>query len=126
MRARQLLHEEASAVAASAGLHAAELNVIDILGKSGSISMGQLARETFISPSNTTSTVKKLERAKLVIRKRANHSGREVQVALTAKGRTVFRKCYPAILGNVHGRMAERLSRKERVILAGLLNKLVA
>ena len=63
MRARHLMHKKASDVAGSVGLHAAEMNVIDILGKFGPVSMGRLSSETFISPSNTTSTVKKLERA---------------------------------------------------------------
>ena len=126
MRARHLMHQKASTVATGAGLHAAELNVIDILGKFGPISMGRVARETFISPSNTTSTVKKLESADLVKRKRSNTSDREVTVSLTSKGRALFRKCYPRILGEAHAHMAERLTRKERAKLAGILRKLVA
>jgi DNA-binding MarR family transcriptional regulator len=126
MHVRHLLHQKASRVAAGAGLHAAELNVIDILGKFGPISMGRVADETFISPSNTTSTVKKLESAELVKRKRSNTSDREVSVSLTSKGRALFRKCYPRILGNAHAHMAERLTRQERDKLAGILRKLVA
>ncbi len=126
MRARHLLHEKASSVAADAGLHAAELNVVDILGKFGPISMGCLAQETFISPSNTTSTVKKLESAGLVRRKRADHSGREVIVSLTASGRAIFRKSYPAILAKVHDRLAGRLSHDELMSLADILKKFVA
>jgi DNA-binding MarR family transcriptional regulator len=88
--------------------------------------MGRVADETFISPSNTTSTVKKLESAELVKRKRSNTSDREVSVSLTSKGRALFRKCYPRILGNAHAHMAERLTRQERDKLAGILRKLVA
>ena len=87
MRARHVMHQKASTVAESNGLHAAEMNAIDILGKFGPISMGRLARETFISPSNTTNTVKKLERAGLVKRSRSKNSDREVTVSLTADGR---------------------------------------
>jgi DNA-binding MarR family transcriptional regulator len=126
MRARHLLHEMASRVAASSDLHAAEMNVVDMLGKFGSISMGDLSRKTFISPSNTTSTVKKLEAAGLVKRKRSNESGREVAVALTPKGRTLFRKCYPQILGEAHAHMAARLTQEERNKLSAILKKLVA
>ncbi len=125
MRVRHLMHQKASRVAAGAGLHAAELNVIDILGKFGPISMGCVADETFISPSNTTSTVKKLESAELVKRRRSNTSDREVIVSLTSKGRALFRKCYPRILGEAHAHMAERLTREERAKLAGILGKLV-
>ncbi len=125
MRARHQLHKKASGVAEKSGLHAAELNVVDILGKFGPISMGRLSHETFISPSNTTNTVKKLELAGLVRRRRSDNSDREVTVALTGKGRALFRKCYPRILGEAHAHMAERLTRQEREKLAGILGKLV-
>ncbi len=125
MRARHLMHKKASDVAGSVGLHAAEMNVIDILGKFGPVSMGRLSSETFISPSNTTSTVKKLERAGLVERQRSTTSDREVNVTLTGSGRAVFRKCYPRILGKAHAHMAERLTRGEMQLLANILHKLV-
>jgi DNA-binding MarR family transcriptional regulator len=125
MRARHLLHKKASEVAESVGLHAAEMNAIDILGKYGPISMGHVSRETFISPSNTTSTVKKLERAGLVRRNRSNNSDREVIVTLTAEGKRVFRKCYPRILGEAHELMTRRLTPREHSRLATLLDKLV-
>jgi len=125
MRVRHLMHKKASAVADGAGLHAAELNVIDILGKFGPVSMGRLARETFISPANTTSTVKKLEQAQLVTREQSAKSGREVTVRLTGSGRAVFRKCYPRILADVHAHIASRLSQPELRKLAGILRKLV-
>jgi len=121
MRARHLMHKKASEVAEDNGLHAAEMNAIDILGKYGPISMGRLSSETFISPSNTTNTVKKLERSGLVERQRSATSDREVNVALTGNGRAVFRKCYPRILGEAHALMDERLETKA---LAELLRKL--
>ena len=126
MRARHLMYTKASDVAESAGLHAAELNVVDILGKFGPISMGRLSHETFISPSNTTNTVKKLEQAGLVIRRRSDNSDRVVTVSLTSKGRALFRKCYPRILGEAQAHMDERLTRGERATLARILGKLVA
>ena len=126
MRARHVMYKKASEVAESNGLHAAEMNVIDILGKFGPISMGRLSRETFISPSNTTSTVKKLEIAGFVRRDRSKISDREVTVSLTGEGKRLFRKCYPRILGEAHAHMAKRLSRQERQSLAKALRKFVA
>ena len=125
MRARHLMHKTASEVAESAGLHAAEMNVVDILGKFGPVSMGRLANETFISPSNTTSTVKKLERAGLVARQRSKTSDREVTVSLSGSGRRIFRKCYPRVLGEVHEYMTARLTRAEMKSLAETLRKVV-
>jgi DNA-binding MarR family transcriptional regulator len=125
MRARHLMHKKAKNVAESIGLHAAEMNVVDILGKFGPVSMGRLSRETFISPANTTNTVKKLEQAGLVRRDRSKKSDREVTVSLTAEGRRIFRKCYPRILGEAHAHMTRRLTRRENSQLAALLGKLV-
>ena len=125
MRARHLMHKKASDVAETIGLHAAEMNVIDILGKFGPVSMGRLSGETFISPSNTTSTVKKLERAGFVERQRSTTSDRQVNVTLTGSGRSIFRKCYPRILGEAHAHMADRLTRGEMRLLANILHKLV-
>jgi len=50
------------------------LSLMDILGKLGPISMGRLSGETFISPANTTHTVRKLEAAGLVKRLRSESS----------------------------------------------------
>ena len=125
MRARHLMTKKASEVAEDNGLNAADMTAIDILGKYGPISMGRLSSETFISPSNTTSTVKKLEQAELVARKRSNTSDREVMVTLTGDGRKIFRKCYPRILGEAHTHMADRLTRAEIRTLAKTLRKLV-
>ena len=126
MRARHLMYKKASDVAADIGLHTAEMNVIDILGKFGPISMGRVSRETFISPSNTTSTVKKLEQAGLVKRNRSANSDREVTVSLTAEGRRIFRKCYPRILREAHAHISERLTAQEKLSLAQALQKFVA
>jgi DNA-binding MarR family transcriptional regulator len=126
MRARHLLYDKAARIAAATGLHAAELNLVDILGKYGPMSMGRLSRETFISPANTTSTAKKLEQVDLVQRERSAESGREVTVSLTSKGRALFRRSYPRILEQAHEYIADRLTREERVTLAAVLRKLVA
>ncbi len=125
MRARHQMYKKASEVAARIGLHTAEMNVIDILGKYGPLSMGRVSRETFISPANTTSTVKKLEQARLVKRNRSKNSDREVTVSLTAEGRRIFRKCYPRILDEVHSHVRVRLTKREMAELASILQSLV-
>lgn len=119
------LHRMARKVGARYALISAELNVVDILGKFGSTSMGELARRTFISPANTTRTVKGLERRKLVARNRDANSERSVIVGLTPKGRALFRKCYPAILGKAVGYFDAGLSAPERKELRRLLEKLI-
>jgi len=126
MRARHAMYQMAGGVAERAGLHAAELNVVDILGKFGPMSMGRLASETFISAANTTNTVKKLELTSLVKRKRSDVSARQVTVSLTAKGQAIFRKCYPRILADAHEHLACRLTQAEKADLSQILAKLTS
>lgn len=124
MRAHHRLHALGSSIATDFGLHIAQLNVIDMLGKLGPITMGELSRATFISPSNTTHTVKKLEAAGLVERQRSTASERKVVVSLTDDGEQLFSKCYPRILMAVEGILEQSLSASERATLARLLGKL--
>ncbi len=124
MRTHHDLHTLGASIAADFSLHIAELNVIDMLGKLGPITMGELSRATFISPSNTTHTVKKLESSGLVARQRLVASERKVEVSLTTKGAQLFKTCYPRILTTVEHLLEQRLSASERTVLAQLLNKL--
>lgn len=124
VRAHHRLHALGSSIATGFGLHIAELNVINMLGKLGPITMGELSRATFISPSNTTHTVKKLELAGLVKRQRSAASERKVVVSLTDDGGQLFRECYPRILMAVEGILEQSLNASERATLARLLGKL--
>jgi len=119
------LHGLARKVGARFGLLSAELNVIDILGKFGTTTMGELSRRTFISPANTTRTVKNLEARKLVARSRDGKSDRIVTVALTPKGNSLFRQCYPAIINEAVRYFDKGLTSQERKYLAQLLERLV-
>jgi DNA-binding MarR family transcriptional regulator len=125
MFAHHDLQAMARKVGARHGLISAELNVVDILGKFGTTSMGELARRTFISPANTTRTVKGLERRRLVARSRDANSDRSVVVGLTPKGQALFRKCYPAILGEAVRYFDAGLAPAECKELRRMLERLV-
>lgn len=99
--------------------------MIDVLGKFGTTTMGQLGRRTFISPASTTRTVKDLEERKLVKRRRHAESERMVEVGLTPKGQALFHQCFPAILALAVEYFDAKLTPAERMRLAALLEKLV-
>jgi len=90
MRSHNLLHAIGCDIAARHDLQLAEMNVIDMLGKYGPMTMGDLSRATFIAPSSTTRTVKQLESGDLVKRQRSRKSGRVVHVSLTGRGKRLF------------------------------------
>jgi len=124
MRSHNMLHAIGSAAAAKFDLQLAEMNVIDILGKYGSMTMGDLSRTTFIAPSSTTRTIKQLESYGLVERQRSAASAREVYVSLTRGGKSLFKLTYPAVLDSVQHRLKKSLNKNERLVLAKLLEKL--
>lgn len=125
MRSFHLLHSIGCDIAADFELQLAEMNVIDILGRNGPLSMGELSRTIFVVPSSTTRTVKQLESHGLVKRERSVDSDRVVNVSLTRAGETLFRKSYPAILHSVQEELAESLNKTERKTLAKLLEKML-
>ena len=69
-------------------------------------------------------TVGALEGRKLVRRKRHRDSNRVVMVALTPKGRALYRKCFPAIFGRAVDYFDGALKPTERMRLLTLLEKL--
>jgi len=124
MRAHRDLRSLASEVAIEFGLSAAELNIVDMLGWLGPTTMGQLARAAFVSPSNTTHTVKRLESAGLVSRSRSKESQRIVEVMLTEDGSELFKTCYPRVVNVVDGYLRERYSEHELKDLEMMLARL--
>ena len=125
MRIRHTFHLMAARVAETFDLQSTEMSALDTLGKFGPLTMGQLAKQSFISPTNTTRTVKNLVERKLVRRERSPTSDREVIVSLTAAGRKVFRKSYPQMVHEVNDLLSYKLTGKERKALAAILAKLV-
>jgi len=125
MRSHNMLHAIGCKIAAHFDLQLAEMNVIDMLGKHGALTMGELSRTTFIAPSSTTRTVKQLESRDLVKRQRSRDSGRVVHVSLTRRGKSLFKKSYPAILESVQQELGSNLNFDDRLKLADLLQRLV-
>ena len=125
MLSHNMLHGIGSAVAAEFALQLSELNVIDMLGRNGALTMGELSRVTFITPSSTTRTIKQLESYGLVERRRSSESERVVYVSLTRSGKNLFKKAYPQVLDSVQHRLVDSLNQSERLQLANLLRKLV-
>ena len=125
MRLRHTLKSMATDVAATLGLQSTEMSALDTLGKFGPMTMGELAQRSFISPPNTTRTIKSLVDRGLVERERSAHSRREINVSLTPAGLRIFKQSYPQMVGDVDALLADKLKLNERQELASLLAKLV-
>ncbi len=111
-------------VATTLGLQSTEMSAIDTLGKLGPMTMGELAKHGFISPTNTTRTVKILADRNLVKRRRSPKSDREVNVMLTSAGEELFKKSYPNMIHHVNDLLASKLNQTDRRTFARLLERL--
>lgn len=125
MRLRGQLQQIAAGAAKHLGLKSTEMSILDTLGKFGPLTMGRLAELSFISPTNTTRAVKNLIEDELVERKRSEHSEREVVVNLTTSGRRIFKQSYPHMIHEVNEFLNENLSKRDRDLLARLLEKTI-
>lgn len=123
-RAHHGVYQLAKDVARDHGLEAAELHVMNILGNTDKLTMGELSKQTLISPSNTTRTIQIMEDKGLVKRKTSKSSQREVDVALTAKGQKLFKVYFPDVDVSADEYFKERLNAQERKQLLRLLEKL--
>jgi len=123
MRAGRAFQEAGARVAESYGLHISEMNVIDTLGNTDGMRMGEVASRMLVSAPNLTRLVKGLEARGLAYRARAENSDREVIVRLTAAGERLFEQTYPAGFAAVRALVDERLNAKEQQTLLALLRK---
>jgi DNA-binding MarR family transcriptional regulator len=72
------------------GVSKQELNIISIVGRSGSVIMREIAEQVHLAVSSVTPTVDKLVEKKLVRRERSEEDRRIVTVALSEKGQKIY------------------------------------
>ena len=100
-----------------------QFRVIQMLDARGSASIGEIAADTVIEQSVVSRIVDQLERAHLAQRKKRTGDGRNVDVSLTPKGKTLYSVLYPRAALIVDDAMSE-LSRRERDLLETLMFRL--
>ncbi len=124
MHLKNELNSIATHVAGSLNIRGSEMAMIDTLGKYGKLTMSELAKACFFSPSNATYTVAALEKKQLLKGIRSSDSHRVVYVELTSEGKKLFKKSYPLVLDEVFAFFDQRLTKKERVSFMKLMHKL--
>jgi len=83
----RVVYLDASKISRRFGLTAAQNAVIRCLFSAGPISSAELSRKLFVTPSNITGIIDRLEKKELVVRTRQETDRRVVLIALTAKGK---------------------------------------
>ena len=100
-----------------------EIRVLDAIGTRRSWTMGCLARHIVMTMSSLTAVVDRLVTKGMVERQRSEKDRRQVLVALTPKGRGLFRQ---ALRGRrqLARSMLSALNNRERKIFLGLMAKI--
>lgn len=84
----------------------------------------EIERRVLLAQYNLSRLIDRLEAAKLVVREPCPEDRRGQLVRLTAAGRRLQQRMWPAYAAAIQRRIGERLSDKEAEMLAMLLDKL--
>ncbi len=119
------LRVSSRAAEAAVGLSGAQLFVLQCLGESGVLSLGELAERTLTHQSSASVVVHKLVDKGLVTRDRAEDDARRYELSLTSPGRALLRKA-PDVAQKRLFQAVEALPPLARRNLARALTKVVA
>jgi len=99
--------------------------ILVLLLERGEMRVGELVEEMVLPQSTISHQLQRLEKRKLLRRRRVKDDNRAVAVSLTRKGLEVARQCNQLSLA-VYQHMTERLTGVEAAQLARLLGKMFA
>jgi DNA-binding MarR family transcriptional regulator len=99
--------------------------ILVLLLERNALRVGELVDEMVLPQSTISHQLQRLEKRKLLRRRRARDDNRAVAVSLTPKGLALARQCNALSLA-VYRHMTERLSGAEAAELARLLGKMFA
>lgn len=105
------------------GVTQPQFSVLETLGHLGPMQLGELCKKMLVTGGNMTVVVDNLEKEGLVARSPSKKDRRAIVVALTPKGRDLFRRIFPQHAAFVT-RMTSVLSESEQEALSALLKKL--
>jgi DNA-binding MarR family transcriptional regulator len=111
-----------------AGIDAATLDLLSVIRRSGPpyiLSTRELARRTLVTAGAISQRVARAERDGLVQRTPGTTGRRTVLVKLTAEGHALIERSVDTVLGR-EATLVSSLSMRERALLIGLLDKLMA
>jgi DNA-binding MarR family transcriptional regulator len=123
VRAEMVRHAEDWA--AKAGMEAAHLGMLHVLGLRGPTRMSDLAKRTVIASPTLTRRAQQLETMGLARRERSETSNREVLLMLTDAGVRAFEESFRYIHDEHEKYFDDRLKPNEQRQLLALLGRLV-
>lgn len=107
------------------GLTGPQLVLLKLLNRSGSLSVGELARAASLSQATVTGILDRLTQRELVARHRSQADRRRVEVCLTDGGRELLAQTPPLLQENFRTAF-ERLENWEQNLILSSLQRVVA
>jgi DNA-binding MarR family transcriptional regulator len=127
-RLAKLFGDDRSRVLREANIDAATLDLLSVIRRSGppyTLSTREIALRTLVTAGAISQRVARAERDGFVRRTPGTTGRRTVLVALTADGHALIERSVDAVLGR-EATLTSCLSERERSVLTGLLDKLMA
>jgi DNA-binding MarR family transcriptional regulator len=127
-RLAKLFADDRSRVLREARIDAATLDLLSVIRRAGppyTLSTREIARRTLVTAGAISQRVARAERDGFVRRTPGTAGRRTVLVALTTEGHALIERSVDAVLGR-EATLTSGLSERERTMLIGLLDKLMA
>jgi MarR family 2-MHQ and catechol resistance regulon transcriptional repressor len=105
------------------GLTQPQFGVLEMLGHLGPLTTGEISKRMLVTAGCITVILDNLEKGGLVERVRSGEDRRVINVQLTARGQTTFKRVFPKHAKRVTG-LASVLTEEEQIHLSDLLKKL--
>lgn len=107
------------------GLSDQQWRILRLVGEHGSLEMGRVAREAYISGPSLTGVVARMERDGLILRERDQSDQRRTLVMATSKGLTMLKRLTQVIASHYRG-LEESVGSHNLAKLHELLDQLIA
>jgi DNA-binding MarR family transcriptional regulator/2-polyprenyl-3-methyl-5-hydroxy-6-metoxy-1,4-benzoquinol methylase len=104
------------------GLTGPQLAVVQAAGQAGQAPIGMLSRAVHLSQATVTGILDRLEKRRLIARRRSGRDRREVQVSLTSEGRRMLESA-PSLLQDRFREELARLQEWEQTMMLAILQR---
>jgi len=106
------------------GLTPPQFDVIAELGGTQGMNCVELSQSTLLAKASLTGIIDRLQRKGLIERQPVPYDRRAIHIRLTKKGETLYRKAFPTHANCMRPYFENALTKKEIVVLKGLLIRL--
>ena len=102
------------------GLTGPQLLILREISRSVETTPGEIAREVSLSQATVTGILERMEKHKLLTRKRSESDRRRIMVRITKKGKEIHRKHRREVIPKILGSLSQKERKQLRTVLVKL------